>query len=1208
MAEMPGKMEKIMKRFLSFIALPIAFCALSCTSWEHDVENISLPESSANIPQSLTAFIDNEPSRTTSEQVDGAVQMYWHSDDKIAVTDHYSAIEYELKSGAGEVVAEFQPANKSENQRFEEGATLYGISPYSAVVFKSSNIKPQLPGLDSEEGEEWSPYTRSQHGKLSVEIPSSQLYTESGRYGENEGARNIMFGASEGSDNSFHFKPIVALARFSISLTDKTEVIFSVRMRTEKSPISGLSEIDWQSGEIINSSTNHVTLNFATPVQGTTPKAWATIAPIDWSATEEKVYYDIYTNKGQYTFCKQPTKVFEPGKVYNFPLSQASFTKAESIESLADGQYSFTESVLQLVAVRQTDSTVTIGWSVSSSNINLDAPKPYEDNDFTADLLKTYKLALYSDPNATDLVTSIDNIVGKKYYSNALPPRFTFCGLEPATTYYVKVWNTTDLRESETLCITTSPSAASRSDIVTDEAKAGDLILFENFASLRHSGDLSVYASGLEYNNQNSTTEEVIIGNNGYTLQSGDSETVLFGSNLQQLSDAGLSKWGWRGKESVIQDSFAACAGYIKVETYGAESFICTPPLNAIPQGKSAKVRILFNVAPINEKAVCIKALHGATLNSNNKISYIAEGDSSTLSINEDDDQTCWREYEATLEGVLYNDVIAIGGGIGATESAGLQIDDVRIYIEEISDNSIIFGRIDYSDGTPAEGISVSDGFSVVATNANGGYTLSPHQDTWYIFYSIPSDSKVETANGHPSFYTKYDKSISAYNFSLTKQDVESDFTLFCLADPQCRNDKEIGYFSTETVPAIKAHAEGKSTPCYGVTLGDIVHTKSGQQCSQYMDDMHEWMKSDKIGIPVFQTMGNHDYTDSSDTKHIDMSKYPGSSYNLRMQRLFEETFGPINYSWNRGDTHIVCMRNIIYEENNDFTKGFSDEQYQWLVEDLAHVPQNKFVILCVHMPLIQSNITDNNVDKVIELLQQYPKRLVLSGHTHYMRHRMRLNIEEHTFAAVCGAWWSGKINNDGSPNGYGVYEISGTSVKEEYYMSVNEGKNNKAFQMRLYRGNLKCGDTSLLSKYYELQHGEDTILAAVFNAIAPQNNEGKTPWIVKIYEDDKAYDMEFLNEKKYGLDDTNHIDMPSYFSPVKVPTDSSQDWWAIGYRACIIGATDAHTQCFHMYKHKLQNPSASSIRVVATDPYGNSYESNHIIKNGDDIYADIRR
>jgi hypothetical protein len=50
---------------------------------------------------------------------------------------------------------------------------------------------------------------------------------------------------------------------------------------------------------------------------------------------------------------------------------------------------------------------------------------------------------------------------------------------------------------------------------------------------------------------------------------------------------------------------------------------------------------------------------------------------------------------------------------------------------------------IKYSDGKPAVGVSVSDGFSVVQTDTNGKYSLTPHQDAWYIFYSIPADCDV---------------------------------------------------------------------------------------------------------------------------------------------------------------------------------------------------------------------------------------------------------------------------------------------------------------------------------------------------------------------------------------------------------------------------------------------------------------------------------
>jgi hypothetical protein len=106
---------------------------------------------------------------------------------------------------------------------------------------------------------------------------------------------------------------------------------------------------------------------------------------------------------------------------------------------------------------------------------------------------------------------------------------------------------------------------------------------------------------------------------------------------------------------------------------------------------------------------------------------------------------------------------------------------------------------------------------------------------------------------------------------------------------------------------------------------------------------------------------------------------------------------------------------------------------------------------------------------------------------------------------------------------------------------------------------------------------------------------------------------MEFITEKVYQPGGTNDIDVPSgflnWYSLVKVPTDSNQDWWAIGYRACMEGLSGAASfvNCFHMYKHTIVDTSAT-IRVEATDPYGRTYVQTDIIENGEDIYASIER
>jgi C terminal of Calcineurin-like phosphoesterase len=41
--------------------------------------------------------------------------------------------------------------------------------------------------------------------------------------------------------------------------------------------------------------------------------------------------------------------------------------------------------------------------------------------------------------------------------------------------------------------------------------------------------------------------------------------------------------------------------------------------------------------------------------------------------------------------------------------------------------------------------------------------------------------------------------------------------------------------------------------------------------------------------------------------------------------------------------------------------------------------------------------------------------------------------VRHHVTGAVCGAWWSGDICWDGTPNGYAVYEVRGGELRWRY-------------------------------------------------------------------------------------------------------------------------------------------------------------------------------
>ncbi|MBQ9138224.1 MAG: calcineurin-like phosphoesterase C-terminal domain-containing protein [Alistipes sp.] len=500
-------------------------------------------------------------------------------------------------------------------------------------------------------------------------------------------------------------------------------------------------------------------------------------------------------------------------------------------------------------------------------------------------------------------------------------------------------------------------------------------------------------------------------------------------------------------------------------------------------------------------------------------------------------------------------------------------------------------GTVTYDDGTPATGVSISDGFSVVQTDQNGRYSLTPHTDAWYIYYSLPADCQTVTNSyGQPEFFIKYEPERYIYNFTLTKLagGKESRFALFCLADPQCSNSTGRSRFQKESVPHIKALAESKGVPCYGVTLGDIVSSGDSSDTTPQMPYMRDHMSKSKTGIAIYQTMGNHDYLYFNSSAPIEADE-TSSTYNIKAQRLFEDIFGPVNHSWNRSDTHIVCMRDMLWNSNSsggDYSLGFSDEQYEWLRQDLSYVPKDKLVILCVHIPLVNS--TKKNVQNVIALLASYNEAHIMAGHTHYMRNEPTLSsgVYEHVHAAVCGAWWHSNTNGDGCPNGYGVYDIEGNTITNWYYQGVNTGQNDRDYQMRLYRGDHKSGGQY---EYFAQQHGDGVILANVFNA--------DPSWSVKVYENGVySGDMTMIKNKKETPTKGTGID-----NPTKPSTASSQDWWAIGYHVGVKkrSRTSYNTNGFHLYKYTLKDKNAS-VRVEATDRFGRTYSCSTITADYD--------
>lgn len=455
-----------------------------------------------------------------------------------------------------------------------------------------------------------------------------------------------------------------------------------------------------------------------------------------------------------------------------------------------------------------------------------------------------------------------------------------------------------------------------------------------------------------------------------------------------------------------------------------------------------------------------------------------------------------------------------------------------------------LYGFIGDENGSPVKDVVVSDGYTCTMTDSKGIYQMKKNTEAKFVFYSTPENYTINTTSEiakMASFYSPIG-SGKRFDFKLKKlPSVETNFNLLCIGDPQVTSADEVNRFRTETMVDIKALTDSETQPCYGLAMGDMAGDKPA---------LFEQMKAliGSSSMPVFTTIGNHDKVATSNTSEP------------RTPDAFSKVFGPLNYSFNRGDVHFICLDNIIYSNSSSYSGGFTNSQIEWLIQDLSYVPKDKMIILYYHIP-IRGTSSITNRTKLFNALQGFAEVHLMSGHTHYNEnysHSSPIKAYEHVHAAACGSWWRSTINGDGTPNGYAVYNISGNTIKNWYYKPTNL---NKDFQIRLHRGNVSFGGAY---GYYNFNQADNTIVANIWNS--------DSSWKVEAFENGvKVADLTPLST-------------------------SMKDAWTLGYHLGVLNRNPDNYSpaCKHLFLHKMTNPSAN-IEIKATDGFGNVYSQNQI-------------
>lgn len=353
-----------------------------------------------------------------------------------------------------------------------------------------------------------------------------------------------------------------------------------------------------------------------------------------------------------------------------------------------------------------------------------------------------------------------------------------------------------------------------------------------------------------------------------------------------------------------------------------------------------------------------------------------------------------------------------------------------------------IKGKV-HQNGTGIANVAVTDGNNIVLTDKTGKYTLESNATAEFVYISIPRGYAFPNEKGVAQFFQPIKPGMEKMTADFALQKLAGDdtkHTFMVWADPQMINKKDCRELLTSSAPDLQKLAKQYDA-----------HTTFAIGCGDLVWDKHELFEDYKkaveiTDIPFFQVIGNHDMD-------LTARADDGSA------QTFKSLFGPTYYSFNRGEIHYVVLDDVFFIGPPKKYIGYlTEKQLQWLEQDLSYVKPGTTVVVALHIPVDSGDQRRNklkdeplggvvsNRAELYRILKPYTAH-IMSGHTHICEKVFNENTTEHIHGAVCGAWWTGPICTDGTPSGYGVYEVSGGDIKW-YYKSVGHDRKH---QLRSY-------------------------------------------------------------------------------------------------------------------------------------------------------------
>jgi len=493
-----------------------------------------------------------------------------------------------------------------------------------------------------------------------------------------------------------------------------------------------------------------------------------------------------------------------------------------------------------------------------------------------------------------------------------------------------------------------------------------------------------------------------------------------------------------------------------------------------------------------------------------------------------------------------------------------------------------------YCDGEGVPGVVVSDGVEVTVTDNKGIYYLPSAKQNKFVFISLPGNYEIAASDNIPQFFKRLagGNSVEQNDFSLVRID-NNNHVVLAMADWHLANrNDDLAQFSNGFLPDVNSTISSYASAgkkVYGVPLGDMTWDAywydNNFRLEQYLIEMK------KVNCVMFNVMGNHDND-------------PYVQGDLPPEAPFREIIGPTYYSFNLGQVHYVVLDDIQYintggAQGTIGERNYSDvvvsAQTSWLAKDLAAITDKSTpLVIFMHAQLYGNptlnaggdevhNFALNNGSTLLQVVKDFSEVHFVSGHTHINFTIDGGTVMEHNTAAVSATWWwtgkTGYANNhicrDGSPGGYGVWEITGREVRWHY-----KGIGKPAtYQFRSYD----------LNKVH--------ITAAAF---APNSTDAALAEYAGVYASPNPVNDVLINV--WGYDPEWNVEVTEGGTPLVVERVTAMDpLHIISYEAKRLNAGATPTSSFvtgntaHMFRVRASS-ATSTLEIKVTDRFGRIY------------------